>query len=151
MLDEGPRRTSPLGHGCPLHIYENGPGFLLPLSSSHGLSILHHCDLSVFKAEQDLFDFTAGWFSNLATHLENRKEVLYKNQPIVTVRLFGDTSCNSLLPIKRVLLLNVKLYFTFSVKIMWFCCPHIQTWDILKVLKYYILWEEIYYCYTVIM
>jgi hypothetical protein len=68
MLDEGPKRSGPLGNGCPLHIYRNGPGFLLSLSYSRGLSISHHCDLSVFKAEQGLFDFTAGWFSSLVTH-----------------------------------------------------------------------------------
>lgn len=72
------KRIGPLGHEQPFHIPRNGTG-VLSSSSSSSLSIWHHCDLSVFKAEQDWFNFTAGWFSNLVTRLERRKKHLTKS------------------------------------------------------------------------
>lgn len=71
------KRIGSLGHEQPFHIPINGTG-LLSSTSSSSLSIWHHWDLSVFKGEQDWFDFTAGWFSNLVTCLERRKNTLQK-------------------------------------------------------------------------
>lgn len=107
MIDEGPKELVPWGHEQPFHIPRNGTG-LLSSSSSSSLSIWHHCDLSVFKAEQDWFEFTAGWFSNLVTHLKRRKNILQKVPYSLSMAAWLCTR-NPLVPVKRVLFLNVRV------------------------------------------
>lgn len=128
------KRIGPLGHEQPFYSPRNGTG-LLSSSSSSSLSIWHHCDPSVFKAEQDWFDFTAGWFSNLVTRLERRKNILQKVPYSLSMVAWRYTR-NPLVPVKRVLFLDVRAVLHIFVKIVGFC-PLTRTWEMLRGYKYY--------------
>lgn len=138
MLDEGPKELVPWGQEQPFHIPRNGTG-LLSSSSSSSLSIWHHCDLSVFKAEQNWLDFTAGWFSNLVTHLKRRKNMLQKvpYSLSMAVWLLDSVHVTFWFLLRGSSSWMSELYFTAYVKTVGFCCPLSQTWEMLRVYKYY--------------
>lgn len=129
MLDEGPKELVPWGMNSLSISLEMGQDYCHPLLQVAFL------DPSVFKAEQVWFDFTAGWFSNLVTHLERRKNILQKVPYSLSMVAWRCTR-NPLVPVKRVLFLDVRGILHIFVKIVGFC-PLTQTWEMLRVYKYY--------------